>query len=87
VSFVERDVRGCRCGTLWGAHSSAGRAASGRASSASWRSKTSGAGGGERNFERTQYNSMKTTPKHVIIHYIKDRTLVGGKRDKEFMKL
>jgi hypothetical protein len=40
---------------LWGAHSSAGRAASGRASSASWRSKTSGAGGGERNFERTQF--------------------------------
>jgi hypothetical protein len=40
-------------GTCWGdepgrAHSSAGRAASGRASSASWPSKTSGGGGEER---------------------------------------
>lgn len=54
------DVRGCWEGTWWGdepgrAHSSAGRAASGRASSASWRSKTSGGGGGERNYEKIRF--------------------------------
>nr|CAB3500773.1 unnamed protein product [Digitaria exilis] len=59
--MTKDDVRRCCGGTWWGdepgrAHSSAGRAASGRASSASWWSKTSGGRGGrERNYEKIRF--------------------------------